>query len=221
MKLYLSVSMLLVSLGLLGQSTFTSEDREKVKKAVTDPNAGAYKELLRRFTADDTTMTLEDYRLLYYGAAFQKTYAVFKDENKKGFYEAMNAKDYEKAGHISDTMLMHDPISLFGNYARAVSMYLADKTKTDYIVYRDRFRHLTDAIISSGDGLTCETGFRVNTVPDEYTMMYNYFYIEEIQSQALVSHCDKMTVKPVVTWKKETLYFDATEILNKEAELFK
>lgn len=160
MKYCLFLITIVLNLSLLAQQHFTPVDRDKVKKAVNDDKAPtAYKELLRRFNAFDSTLTLEDYRLLYYGFVFQKSFG-------------------------------------------------------------DRFKHLVEAILSSGDGLTCETGFRVNTVPDEYTILYNYFNIEECKGQALVSHCDRMSVKPSDSWSKELLYFDATEILKKEEELF-
>jgi hypothetical protein len=221
MKYCLFLIAIVLNLSLLAQEHFTPVDRDKVKKAVTDDKAPtAYKELLHRYNAFDSTLTLEDYRLLYYGFVFQKGFGAHMEENKKEVNQALNDKDYKKASDICDGVLSRNPVSLSANYYKGLSLFEADQGKMDYIPYRDRFKHLVEAILSSGDGLTCETGIRVISIPDEYTILYNYFNIEECKGQALVSHCDRMTVKPSGTWSKELLYFDATEILKKEEELF-
>jgi hypothetical protein len=52
-------------------------------------------------------------------------------------------------------------------------------------------------------------------------IIYNYFNIEKFSGQSLIGHCDKLNIEPSTIWLNKEIYFDASEILKKEAELFK
>lgn len=109
--------------------------------------------------------------------------------------------------------------SLSGNFYKGLALYGLYPDSAVYTKYRDRFTYLLKAILSSGDGLTCGTGFRVNTVSDEYTIIYSWFRIEQWKGQSLIDHCDLLRVKPSAEWPKDEIYFDASEILRKEDEM--
>jgi len=221
MKCYVALVMIFLALSAEAQEGFRPVDRDQVKKAVSDGQAATgYKQLLSRFEAFDATLTQEDFRLLYYGFVFQGGFSAYPEEHKKEINQALNDNDLNKAIGFCDEVLKKYPISLAANYYKGLAIFRADTSNKDYIKYRDRYRGLVDAILSSGDGLTCETGYRVISVSDEYMIIYTRFKVEEFKGQALVSHCDRLTVKPSEAWPKEQVYFDATEILKKEADLF-
>jgi hypothetical protein len=222
MKLCLLTILLAFGLSSLAQSHFTPVDRDKVKKAISDNSAPtAYQKLLGRFNAFDTTLTLEDYRLLYYGYVFQDSYSSNPDEKKKEIGAAINAKNFDYASLLCDSVLSKYPISLAGNFYKGLALFRAHPDDSGYIKYRDRYRKLLDAIFSSGNGQTCETGFRVISVSDEYMIIYTDLKTKQFKGQSLVGHCDLLKIQPSDSWPNEQIYFDATEILKKEADLFK
>jgi hypothetical protein len=204
------------------QNTFTIVNRDEVKKALSGDSAiTSYAKLTDRFNAFDTTMSLRDYRLLYYGFVFQDTYSSNPAEKKKEILEALKAKRFDEANKLCDSVLSTYPVSLAANYYKGVALYQAHSNKPDYLPYKARFDNLLRAIFSSGDGLTCETGFRVISVSDEYMIIYNFIKTDNFYGQSLIDHCDLLKIKPAINWPRKEIYFDASEILKKEADLFK
>jgi len=194
------------------QTEFQAIDRNAVAKQVKDTTAGSYyPRLLARFNSFDSSLTNEDYRLLYYGFVFQDDYAGDGDEKKTEIRSALKNNDYNLASALCDSVLATDPVCLSANYNKALVLYLKDKADTTYKKYGNRYRNLLAAIVSSGDGLSCKTSFRTISVSDEYEVMYNYFEIEKISGQALIYPCDKMSVTPSVYYKSTEMYFDTSE----------
>jgi hypothetical protein len=218
---FLSLSVL-SSLTVLGQQAhFTTVDREEVRKAVTDSLAPTwYPKLVDRFNAFDTSLTRDEYRLLYYGFVFQRGYSAFPNQKKKEIVKAINDKDFDRSSDISDSVLDECPVSLTGNYYKGLSLFYGYPDRTDYAQYRSRFVQLVDAILSSGDGLTAKTAFKTIFVADEYQIIYTHFKIEQFISQSLVGQCDLLTIKPSAAWPHKEIYFDTSESLRKETELF-
>ena len=133
----------------------------------------------------------------------------------------MNKKDFVRSSELCDSVLSTYPISLTCNYYKGISLHYDHPDSKDYTRYRDRYIKLVIAILSSGNGLTCKTGFKTISVSDEYQIIYVQFKIEQFNSQSLVEECDLLNVKPSTYWPNKEIYFDASEILRKEAELFR
>ncbi len=221
MKDNLILFFIVVCASATAQGNFTPVNMEKTKNAVADKNSStSYEKLMERFSAFDTTLTGEEYRLIYYGYVYQPGFSAYPDEKKGEINTALRGKDYKKALGLAEFVLAKYPLSLAANYFKGFALFNLYPDKMDYIKYRDRFKFLTAAIISSGDGLTCETGFKTISVSDEYMIIYNYFNVEKFSGQALVGHCDKLNIEPSSGWANKEIYFDASEILKKEAELF-
>jgi len=72
--------LLLLDVSAFAQGSYTLVDREQVKKEATSKN---YRKLIQRFEAFDSTLTPDDYRLIYYGAVFQKNFLLTEDEKKR------------------------------------------------------------------------------------------------------------------------------------------
>ncbi len=204
-----------------GQHNFQKVDREAIRLSVTDSSsAGYYPRLLSRFNDFDTTLTLNDYRLLYYGFVFQPGYSAYGDIRTKEIQESIGAKKYMEASLTIDSVLAKVPISLRANYQKAVALYLMDSLSMPYPEYILRYNKLVGAILSSGDGLTCETAFKTIFVADEYEIIYRHFAIEKVGGQALVYPCDRMTVTPNNRFTKTSLYFDTSDSFNQMKTLF-
>ena len=134
MKPALLIILLGFGLSLPAQHPFMRVDQDKTKKAISDDaSPKAYVKLLDRFNQFDTSLTLEDYRLLYYGFIIQDTYSSNPDEKKREVVTALNTDNFD---------------------------------------------------------------------------------------QSLVGHCDLLNVEPSSAWPGKQIYFDASEILKKEGELF-
>jgi hypothetical protein len=210
----------LLSIQLTAQVKPEPVDMKKVKSETTNPDSEFfYKKLHERFKARDTTMTVEHYRMFYYGFAFHENYSAYPGEKTREIRAAMDKKDYLTALRICDSVIDKYPVLLQPNYMKAVCLIKAGNDSLGRLYYK-RYSGLAGAILSTGDGLTCKTGFKVLFVSDEYSIMYGELEIEEMSQQALVSPCDAMSVEPSKIFKSKLLYFDAGEVLKKEAELF-
>ena len=80
-----------------------------------------------------------------------------------------------------------------------------------------RFSKIIDAIISTGDGQKCETGFHVISVSHEYALL-NIFQLEH-KSQSLVGNCDYFSFEKD-KYKLEGIYFRIDKILESEMKMF-
>ena len=212
MKIIITSLFLTVAFAAESQADFKKVERDVVEKEVKDTAVDTfYPKLLNRFNSFDTSLTNDDYRLLYYGFVFQDNYAGDADEKKTEIRHALKNKDYTLAIKMCDTVLERCPVSLSANYNRAMALFLMNKEDLVYKKYGDRYKNLLDAIISSGDGITCETSFRTICVSDEYEVVYNYFEIETVSGQALSYPCDKLSVTPSRFFKAGDIYFDTSE----------
>ncbi len=221
MKSKLTFSLVLIVSLTHGQSEFQSVDRNEIKKEVEDTGAATYyPRLLSRFKAFDSSLTNNDYRLLYYGFVFQDTYAGDGDDRKTEIKAALKNNDFDKASCLSDSVLDTNPVSLSANYSKALSLYLKNKADTVFKRYGNRYRHLLEAIVSSGDGLACKTAFKTICVNDEYEVIYNYFQVEAVSGQALLYPCDKISLKPSVYFRESEMYFDTSESMMHLDNLF-
>ena len=195
-------------------------DREVVRKLVADSSAGTYyPRLLARYATFDTTLTIGEYRLLYYGFVFQKAYNPYGDDHKRVILGAMQEKRYAVAIASCDTVLASVPVSLVANYYRGLAMYLLGKDNpaamdSGFVGYRNRFVKLQTAILSTGDGLSCKTAFKTIFVADEYEIISRYFELDRPSAQALVYPCDKLDVSPNAYFKASAIYFDTSESFN-------
>jgi hypothetical protein len=220
-KIFFAV-LLLCSVTVFGQHTFITVNRSAVEKAVGDADASTYyPKLLERFNAFDTTLTAMDYRLLYYGFAFQKEYNGYLDHKSKEMSKAIAEKRYDDAIRVCEDVLKRSPISLEANSKMGFAKFLKDKTDPSAMKYGIRYRKLVTAILDSGDGQTCKTAFKVLYVHDEYNIMTEIFKIRSIKSQALQGFCDQMTIEPSTVYPGSTLYFDTYESLANMEQMLK
>ena len=212
MKYVFLTLLILFSSFCYSQTQYLKVNRDEVKRKVLDSSLNTfYPKLLDRFLADDTTLSIEDYRLLYYGFVFQKAYVAYPNLQQPRIRKELEDKNYSTCLQICDSILTQIPISLIGNYYKGLAMYNANNNDPSYSNFRNRFKNILNAIVSSGDGLTCDTAFKTIFVSDEYQVIYKYFQIETFLSQALELPCDRMNIKPSKYFSSEKMYFDTSE----------
>ncbi|MFZ4930417.1 DUF4919 domain-containing protein [Chryseobacterium sp. Mn2064] len=173
---------------------FKAPDYSLIEKNIQDKNSEFYyPKLLKRLQQNDTILTNDEYRHLYFGYIFQKSYSPYKISKKAEemtkYYrgEGITEKDLPKGIQLFKEALEENPLDIRAmNYLAYMYHLTNDETTAKKIA--ENFRGLLEAILSSGDGLTCETGFHVISVTDEYVMM-NRFQMEPI-SQSYKGQCD-------------------------------
>jgi hypothetical protein len=221
MKATITILLLICSTNIYSQD-FTSVNRKEVEKEVTDENSpNYYPKLLERFSQFDGSLTLQQYRLLYFGFVFQDEYDGYNDNKSKEIRQLLEKKDYKKTIKLCDEVLKDLPVSLTVNYLKAVALQRKDEKDTTAAKYMNRYNHLADAILSSGNGLECKTAYKTIFVDDEYDLIYKYFEVEKFYGQSLEMPCDVLKISPSEKFNHGEIYFDTSETLLAMEKMFK
>ncbi|MNU43491.1 hypothetical protein D3C71_322800 [compost metagenome] len=176
-----------------------------------------YPKLIDKLKANDTLITNDQYKHLYFGYTFQKEYHPYKiSENEKNLNSYFQKKDLKKADYteiikISNAALKEFPINLRVMNFLAYIYHLDGNEAMANKVSRN-FYGLFGAIFSSGDGRECTTGFHVITVNHEYVVM-NILQLE-IASQGLSGDCDYISLEKD-KYKLPGVYFNITKLKEK------
>ena len=142
------------------------------------------------------------------------------DSLKKQVYAEIKSKNYNNVVRLTKAMLSIDYTSLFAHkYLQQTYKILGDTSNRNK--YHDIEFGLLYSITRSGDGKTCETGWHVIQIEEEYFIlnMLGADLQKQSISNAGKNTCDKMVVK-----KEEgeiaTYYFEANKVFEMESGLF-
>ncbi len=147
---------------------------ERLTKTATSPYY--YSKLLQRYNGDDTTLTSEDFRMLYFGYFFQDAYDAYHGNNYKDSVKKLMDKgnlsepERKKIILFAQEDLKNNPFHL-NDLNILYIQYVALGDKTNIAVTRFKFKSLIQSILSTGDGSSKETAFHVLSVSDEYTFL--------------------------------------------------
>ncbi len=193
-------------------------DYKRIKKEInTEGSEFYYPELLRRFQAADTTLSLEQLRHFYYGTATRSDYDPYKMAKIDALREAFekdtpNKEDWEKAANEIDKELETDPTNIrFHLYKHIIYSNLYGQDSEKAVDAHNQVVMLLSAVTSTGDGSSKETAFHVISVADEYGIMDIFGLSPTMQS--LVE--DKGQSYDVMELKEnkyglESMYFNIT-----------
>ncbi len=211
MKLLLFLLGSFFAIQICAQTEFEPVDRKKVEALIADSSARThYPKLISRLKSYDTTLTLDEYRLIYYGYVFQPGYSPYSDDKSKEIRSAMDESKYDEAIKFCDEVINKNPTALRSYYYKLIAF--SNQKKEDSLEKVVKlYSNFLNAIASTGDGLTCNTAFKVIRVSDEYDFMYRYLQIEKFHGQSLQYPCDKMKVSPSQYFEKEAVFFDVSE----------
>lgn len=150
---------------------------KKIKKAVSKKKSEFYyPALFQRYLDMDTTLTVEEFRHLYYGFTFQKEYSPYGIPSLQDSLisylsrEGKYAEEYEVAARIGGELLKESPFRLRETFITAVSFEMAGNLHMSSL-YFSFYQKQLDAILMSGDGLSTKTAFSVIYVQDEYELL--------------------------------------------------
>jgi hypothetical protein len=142
------------------------------------------------------------------------------DSLKKQVYAEIKSKNYNNVVRLTKAMLGIDYTSLFAHkYLQQTYKILGDTTNRNK--YHDIEFGLLYSITRSGDGKTCETGWHVTQIEEEYFIlnMLGADLLEQSISNGGKNSCDKMVVK-TEEGEKKTYYFEANKVFEMESKLF-
>jgi len=204
-------------------------DYEQIKKLVNSKSSNFYyPDLLRRFEAADTTLTVEQMYYFYYGTATRPDYSPYKPSNYDALHKALEKdnpeeKDWQEAARVIDEQLKTDPTNIrFHFYKQIVynNLYGPESEKT--FDAHNQVVMLISAVTSTGDGRSKETALHVICVTDEYGIM-DVFGLSPKQ-QSLV-HDDYGQSYDVMDLEKneyglESMYFNITVSMDAMNKMF-
>jgi len=157
-----------------------------------------YPKLMQRFLANDTTMTTDQMRVLYYGYTLQKEYRPYY-HNAKDSLLATYARKVNKTPADCDTIIRLTtqslsvfPLDLYKLNQLAYAYHMVGRNDLAHL-YTLKAKQLATAIFSTGDGRTQMTAWHVISVSDEYELIY-LLGLFPIDQRFVYSDCDFISV---------------------------
>ena len=215
MKIYYFAAMLFVSLSASAQEwVFEAPDYEAIKDTMYQPGSPSdYNALFARFLEGDTTLTVNQSRLIYYGYTHLEAYSPYgrvKDEFDPFLEmdpEDMSKKDWKAFAKECERVLAEDP---FNMRAMIFQGYVGMKRGDEAVQALSSAKQnvLINALVSSGNGMEPETAFYVITTTHEYELL-SVFGFEFGGQQSLIGDCDELTLAEN-EYGLEALYFNVS-----------
>jgi len=142
------------------------------------------------------------------------------DSLKRQMFAEIKNENYQGVIKLARAMLSIDYTSLFAHkYLQQTYKILGDTINQKK--YHDIEFGLLYSITKSGDGKTCETGWHVTQIEEEYFMIF--VLGSDLQQQSISNSkknvCDRMVVK-TEEGDTKTYYFEANKVFEMEKKMF-
>jgi hypothetical protein len=223
--LTLIFSVLVIFNAISQEPIFIKPDYDLIKKEIQDQaSLFYYPTLISRLRSYDTTLTKEEYRHLYYGYIYDKNYEPYwrspyeKDLSVYYRNENINEHDYDKIIDLATKSIDEFPFDLRQmNFMGYIYHLKGDEEMAKKVTLR--FHGIIGALLSTGDGKTCETGFHVISTSHEYVVL-NMFQFQS-KSQSLVGRdCDYIALTKDER-NIDGMYFDIKKLFEMNRQKFK
>jgi hypothetical protein len=202
---------------LLLPTLFTFGQDPKIER----PNYNdKYSEYVKQLEDGKTDIDFADFRNSFLESEqFSKKSTNYNNLKKKVYTEIQN-KNYKEIVRLTKSMLSLDYTSMFAHkYLQQTYKILGDTINSNK--YHDIEFGLLYSITKSGDGKTCETGWHVTQIEEEYFILN--MIGANLQSQSISSGgqnmCDKMVVK-TEDGETKTYFFEANKVFEMEKKMF-
>lgn len=180
--------------------TVEAPDLEKIRADINDPASPFYyPKLMRRYAANETVMTLDDYRHLYYGALFQEDFNPyrhndFSTKNESLYYKNTHTRaELDSIIYYAQEVLKDDPFNLSQMNYLIYALRARGKVNRANI-WQYRLNHLLQAIVSSGTGLDKEHAWYVINPRHEYNII-NFQNAKALDQQYEEPYYDRIEVE--------------------------
>lgn len=129
---------------------YAQEDVKTIQQHIAAK--GGYELLKGRFISSDTSLSIADFKLIYYGFLFEPAYRPLETAFKENLIKPYNrAGKYAEAIQIADSILLQNPVSITAHFEKAFSCAKSGKPELE-TYHRKRYIVLCNVIKSSGNG---------------------------------------------------------------------
>ena len=212
--------MLFFSLSVTAENgkSFWKHVKQEVKK-----NPDKVSSCIDRLARMDTTLTLEESLLAFYGQSYLLN---DKDEPMVNSMNILyNKASYEAAFDTAFEILSINPLNIRALILSALILHQVDSTfkygnsQDDVHYFFQRAFSLLHVIAQTGDG-SQERPYMVSKISEEYDFLHYYLNIWTIQSQSLNMKvpCDELQVETDKGGSR-TVCFEVTRVLELEKEV--
>ena len=170
-NLFIILTLTTLSVVAYGQKT----KPVNLKQIQNVANTAIYDKLYERFLENDTTLTIEDYSILYYGEAYRSS---FKPKNRHDSIRVLNSYlntdkeliDFERVLGYTKLILEEYPFNIDQIFMTAIAYeQLGEENLSKMWFYK--YDKLITTILNSGNGKSEKTAFIVTKIPDEYSII--------------------------------------------------
>lgn len=178
-------------------------------------NKYSYIKLLNKFYENNSSLSIDEYFMLYYGQSLQEGYAPYaKTDLKKIIRENFSIGKYEETITIGEELLKQDPF-LIDAYQYIAYSYLYLKQYDKYEEYLIPYHGFLSGIMASGNGNSAETAYIVTSVTDEYSLLYfmGLFSVNQTLIQSSDNYYDVLLAKDYYDNNSE-IYFNINKPYN-------
>ena len=207
-----------------GKFAIKKVDFDHVKSVIENPNnAYYYPKLMKAYNSNDTTLSIEAFRNIYYGYTFQEDYNPFRESVYSNVVEQLYYKQPHSRAEC-DSIEKYAELSLNDNMfdLNQMNFYiyvLKEKKKYARAAVRQyRLDRLIAAIMSSGKG-TKEEPWVVIAPEHEYNII-NFLGFVATDHETLDGGIDYIKVQPVAGKSAEGFYFDISRMMQVAALKF-
>lgn len=144
-KAAVSIFSLLLSLVAFGQV-------DTVRTNALLAERGGYKKLVERLNASDTTLSIEDFQLIYYGYQTTPNYYSKDNEFKENLIKPLNRSgQYKQVLELADSILLVNPVSIIAHFEKSFACAQLGQKDLEAF-HRKRYILLCNVIKLSGNG---------------------------------------------------------------------
>lgn len=134
-----------------------------------------YTKLLDRFISNDTTLSLDEYKILYYGQAFQEKYRPNSRHDSiraLNMYinKGINSVDFNRVLNLTAQILKDYPFNIEQIFITGVVYDKLGGQILSQLWFR-KYSNLIKTILSSGNGKKTGSAYIVTNVTDEYSVL--------------------------------------------------
>lgn len=196
----------------LAQEVSPPDYREIRQSIQNSKGPNYYPQLMRRYLQNDTTLTIEQYRALYYGFTLQEDYVPYQHEHqalldiRKRIVDTNgDSRVCSEAIKISQAAIDDNPFDLLA-IATMTFSFQQLKDTVSFARWKDKQNSLLDAIVSSGDGDDVTSPIHVISIEHEYEVL-NRLGLQIDADSLCNDHVEYLKVRPNAE-DVQGVYFD-------------
>ncbi len=206
------------------EDKFLKPDFTSIENQIKDKESlFYYPELYKRYQAGDTTLTMREYRLLYYGFFFQEQYSVFNNRDSAETVQTILEKetptkqDWYTLIRVEKKYLDKAPFDMRDLHLVYIA-YMELKDSATAGIYHDKILKIARTIMSTGDGKSEASAFYVISVAHEYDLISILGFEHTGDQKLTASRCDYIGLQ-ANDYKVDGLYFDVKQLFREYAKL--